>query len=504
MCPVLHALASRRVEIETAPPRRRVPVLPAVLLGHAPGAHVAEALPEAAVEALHAAGYEEVAEALRRRARGELLLSVPDLSHLPLAFTSLAAFREVFPEAGRRSPAAPRPLPGAGSWLSRAVEDFFQAGGELCWVVVVPEAEGAAGFLPSSSATVQGRLVEPTRLRGFEILAVLPDAGLVAAPDLERLALPPDLVAPDELEAPAPPPEFMPCGSAEAPPARPSLPPPEPPVPGVRLLLDRVTGFLAAFRPDVQWLHTLPIASRRLRDSEHGQWLPAPAAAPLALDPSARPALDELAADEHRARVLQPLWPYLRDPGGALWSPSGLLAGVIAESARRQGPWRSVAGRALPTAARPFPAVEVDEAAALREAAHISVLTTPAGPVELDDERTPSELFDHSAEAARFFGWFLRRLTRLAESLVFVADPHDRTARLAVEQELERLRHLGVLIGGLGDPAFTVTGAESGKAGEGQLILEIELRLALPIDLIRVALVGRDGRWAVEPGGRRG
>src|SRR5262249_8506382 len=159
---------------------------------------------------------------------------------------------------------------------------------------------------------------EPERLRGLEILTVLPDVGLVAAPDLERLCVPTDLVDPGEVEPPAPPPEFEPCSALETPPPRRSIFPPEPGAPTIQELLAGIAGFLALFRPDVQWLHTLPIASRRLRDEEHAQWLPPPADARPALDPAALVALGEIASDERLARVLQPLWPYLRDPGGAL------------------------------------------------------------------------------------------------------------------------------------------------------------------------------------------
>jgi hypothetical protein len=499
-------LANRRVDLAPVPVRRGTPAREAVVAGHCPGPHVASALSAAAVDALGAAGLSALAALLRRLAAGAVVLPVDDedlaarlagdgdLTHLPLVFTSLAAFSAVFPQASSAAPVEGRPLCGAGSWLARAVADFFQAGGEQCWVIAVGEGEGVAGFLPADPASVQGRLSEPERLRGLELLTVIPEAGLLAVPDLERLLIPPDLADPFADDPPSPEPEFLPCRGAPAPVARAVAAAPPVPGPGGAEALRAIAGFLAVFRPDVQWLHTLPMTSRQRTAT--GVAPPAGDGTVPGLDAVGRAALALLAADARTARVLQPLWPYLRDPGGALSSASGLLAGMIAASARALGPWRSIAGTALPTLARPFPVVDVLAAAELRESDQVGVLVVTGGRLELDDERSPSADLAYSSEVARFLGWLRRRLERLGERLVFTADPRDPAVGLVVEEELERLLQRGALTsGGPGAPAFRV---QVVPAEEGQLIIELELRPALPIDLVRLALIGRDGRFALE------
>lgn len=500
-------LADRRIDLVPAPPRAAAAALETVFVGHCPGEHRPRALTAEAIEALGAAGLVRLAAAMRRLLAGEPVLphadaeihrrlDQGDLHQLPLVFHSWGAFRAVFPQASTVAPLHPRPLCGVGSWLARAVEDFFQAGGERCWVVAVPEADGAAGFLPGSPATVQAHLLQPELLRGAELVGVLPEAALLAMPDLERLALPVTLIDPGAVDPVPVPPEFQPCGRGDAPSFQARRGPMEDPAPSADVVLTRVATLLARFRPDMQWLHLLPIAAR-LGTEVLG--LPSTSLAP-SIAPAAMSGLARLAADPQLARAVQPLWPCLREPGGGLRSPVGLIAGAIAASARTSGVWRSIAGQRLPAVARPFPAIDALGAAELREAHHVGVLTTPTGLLELDDERCASAACAHSAEVARFIGWIRRRLQRLGERLVFVADPRDPAVLLTVEHDLDRLHRAGALAGGPGRPAYRV---QRGRGGPGELVIDIELRPTLPIDLIRVTLAGREGRWAVEEA-RRG
>lgn len=499
-----------RVSLSPRPVRARSPALDAGLLGHCPGAVRLHRLRADARDLMRAAGFGEAVEELEGRRRpplsGEAAARVRDLYHLPIPLLSSAELDDIFPDARATETLYKSRLAGRTAWLPQAVDDFFANGGERLWVVRIPEPERQDGFLPRSLSRVSGDPVpgplplhEAMDLRGLATLLVIPELALVGAPDLERIQISAILSDPAPLAITPPPPRFLPLPCPQPSPAA-VLPAPDPsasgPVETLPLLRALITA-LDRYRPDIQLLFTLPLIERTA--------VGGPVVDSAVLDALA--ALRGTAAGVELRRV-QLLFPYLSGPRTRLQSPVGIIAGIQAAVARREGHWRSVAGRPLVTDARPSPSLRRDQVQGLRETPGVGVLVARGDRVELDDERLvvpalhpgdylgtadPARLDGYrSAEVGRFMGYLIRQLRALGERLVFDLDPADPRPGLALDDFFRRLFAAGALRGALPEEGYRISRI---NGGEGLLAYDIEVAPAFPIDRLRLTFINRDGEW---------
>ncbi|MCU0834357.1 MAG: hypothetical protein MUC77_07965 [Chromatiaceae bacterium] len=532
-----------RVTLTPRPTRRREPVLVAAMLGHLPGRVRLERLRPAARALMREVGLGEVVDQLEPLAQPRLspaeLDRIRALAHVPVPLAASAELDDIFPDArDDRQPTGHRSLlAGTRAWLPQAVDDFFVNGGERLWILRVPSDEGRAGFLPQTAAglasalaaapardpgattrcdelgpTAALDLTRPLDLRGLAAVLPIPEVGLIAAPDLERLLIPARLpdIARVRVENAAP--RFVPCGTSldddhrerrrdSEMPAR-VADQPDANEPACSLaVIGRIAATLAAWRPDCQYLHTLPLAYSA-------------AAGQPALHPAVTSGLAAVRGGRAGAPLkrVQLLWPYLRGPRFALASPVGVIAGRTAAVARAEGPWRSVAGRALSTDAAPWPPVGLRTVEALWASPGVGVLVQRRGRVELEDERlaVPALHADdwapawgdagdirrydgyRAGEVVRFIGFLLRRLRALGERLVFDLDARDPRPRLLLDDLCRGLHAAGALRGALPEEGYRL---REGVAAPGVIAWDIELAPAFPIDRLRLSFVNRDGEW---------
>ena len=485
----MEKLLASRIELTPRPSQNRAPVLVCGMVGHCPGRVRRKRLFELAeaAEAMRSAGFGDQLERLRSTEEA--------IFHLPIPLSASAEFHDIFPDAATASTGYRSTLAGATAWLPRCVDDFFANGGSRLWVVVVPEEAHQKGFLPAPDTVLH----DPTTLRGFTSLLVIPEVGLITLPDLERLQIPPELSDVPVRDPDPVTPAFMPCSSDL--PERDPMPVPDThdlPAPWpCEQLLQEVLPWLSRARPDIQCLWPVPL--------DYDEQRQIPAASQQALD-----SIGTLAGKQggHRLRQIQFVFPYLTDDRGRPTSPCGVLAGAQSAMARAKGPWRSIAGQPLSTTGDPFPPQSIPAIKALRETPGISVLTHKPRGVMLDDERLvvpalPPEDYDRarqqerfnafrSAELMRFLGYLRRQLQLLGEGLVFKADPRDPTPELALENFFRQLHRQGALRGSLPENAFRITSVEG---REGSLVFEIMLAPAMPIDQIRLTFTNRHGEW---------
>ena len=493
--------------------------------GHAAGDAVKDALTPPQLAAIRDAGF---AARLREPAIARWL------HHVPIPLEDPSEFDALFPDTVALDVEAPDAEGGRfRPWLRAAVRDFFAAGGERCWVVRVPEhpsgdlppgwggprpSEGVPRqyhrFVPLASAEALAR--DPASLHGVAALLVLPEIGLIAMPDLERLAIPPQSESLAPAAEPDPVPAFRPLGESPAPRII------EPPsflldafVPPAELysILTTATALLGRVRPDVQLLFTLPLGLDR-RDGVGAAAELATRLPTVAAEGSDRLAIRgedgegvrlaaerSLGADWFR---LAPIWPFLRRPDGQLRSAVGAIAGMTAAGVALRGAWSSIAGVTVRDHRRPWPAPRAWDVPVLREAG-LGVLVARDDGWSLDDERFlaaspgarvdgPGPGYAQSVEAARLVGWLMRQLRRLGERAVFDLDPNDSAPELMIRDFLGRLAEAGALDGGPGRPAFALRRL---PAPDTTLIFEIEIRPALPIDAIVLTLSLRPGAVAV-------
>lgn len=514
-------LADRRVELDPRPEPGRAAPVEVVMIGHCPspdgGAQWQRLARDAGLlEEIRVLGFS------RELARLQQLLDGADadgpgdadlraLYRLPIPIRSLGHFQALFPlafdtDAGYRSA-----LAGRVAWLPLAVQDFFTGGApehadagipdaRILWIIRVPERDGIRAFLPRPGADP----ARPETLGAFGQALLVPRAGIVVLPDLERLLVPAALPDVPRLRLANPDPVFLPCGTEiddthrerrnpdEMPPATEAADP--------RRIVADIALALSRLRPDMQCLLALPLAAQP-RDE-----LPAPEPGFLDLlraggagragDPDSR-------AQARRLRHLQFLWPYLRGPDRDLASPCGLVAGAQARVAQRAGVWRSIGGRPLPGLLRPWPPVSQQQASGLREDPGVTVLVVRAGKLQVDDEALcapclpaadldrmdrASRAMGHwrSAEAMRFMGWLRRELRALGERLAFAADPRDARAGIALHAFFARLHAAGALRGARPEHACRIR--QLPPAGS-TLAFEIEVALAYPLDRIRVTFL---------------
>ncbi|WP_058557765.1 hypothetical protein [Thiohalocapsa sp. ML1] len=537
-------LMGGRVSLTPRPKRRREPALVAALLGHLPGAVRLDRLRPDARALMREAGLGEAVDHLDPRGltppsvTPDELARIRALEHLPIPLAASAELDDIFPDArADDQPTGHRSLlAGSGVWLPQAVDDFFANGGERLWIVRIPPGEGRAGFQPRSLSLAPPPVANPAApggcdelgpvgplsllrsldLRGLATLLPIPEIAVIAAPDLERLLIAAGLPEIPRVRIPNAAPRFVPCGvsldddhrerrhGSEIPDRGQTQPDADEPACSLTLIR-RIAATLATWRPDCQYLHTLPLT-----------W--SAAAGMPALHPAVAAALTADRGTRAGAALkrVQLLWPYLRGPRFALASPTGVIAGRMAAVARAEGPWRSVAGRALVTDAAPWPPVGPSAVAALRVTPGVGVLVQRSGRVELEDERlaVPALHADdylpvglpawgvaadparwdgwRAGEVVRFIGFLLRRLRALGDRLVFDLDPRDPRPRLLLEELFRGLHAAGALRGALPEEGFRL---REGVAGAGIIAWDIELAPAFPIDRLRLSFVNRHGEW---------
>lgn len=495
-------LSDARIRLDAEPTLPVRPALEVAMPGHCPGrVHWRWLLDQVALtQQIEGAGYSDTLELLRMLRAAEPLpedADIPTLTSLyglPIPLGSLSQFEALFPEAFSTGTLYHSHLAGNAAWLPLAVRDFFTHATSMAprrlWVIPVRQSEQQQGFLPHpGSDWTNGRL-----LGAFDRALALPEVGLIALPDLERLQIPADLQDVPRKRLPNEVPRFLPCSSdlndshRER---RHSAEIPRPPKPrDFGTLLHRLGAETALRRPDMHLLLGMPFDPEGEGESPQ----------------ISQAALADLAdyRSEYRGKNLrrvQLLFPYLRSPRQPLMSACGLLAAEMV-ARTRQGAWLSVAGRPLSDNYRPYPPVNRNAATSLRDKHALGILVEERGRTKLDDERLGAGVFgdptEHarSGEIARFLGWLQRELRRLGERLLFDADPRDPRPRILLESFFGRLHARGALRGNLPNEGFSI---RQSAPAESTLLFEIDLAPAFPIDRIRLSISrdGHDQGWNV-------
>ncbi len=525
------------------------------LVGHCPGRINVQVLQRNRVllGELERAGFSRTADRLERGAA----LRPEELYFLPIPISSGDELDSVFPnartglaqlaetadalraEAGAGAAEAFFPAPladgddvrplrsdaagGTRAWLPWAADDFFAGGGERLWIVRVPEPRSEPlgphdprdledaldlrqAIRHGGGKTLRRDLSPGLLVHRLGLLALLriPQIGVVALPDLERLLLP-DGAEPEPLEPVRPVPVFMPCGSGQ----RGQVPAADGGHPGAGAgaldfpeAMQMLAGTLEAVRPDVQCLLTLPM--ERAPGGRVSAAGPGPA-----IDPRALAAVADMAGDTTAGtlRRLQLLWPYLRNESRGIHSPTGPVAAGQVRQAKALGVWRSIAGTPLGSRAVTYPRLSRAQLRTLREEPGIGLLTDRRGQLVLDDERlaVPAlhpgayDIADikrwsgyRSGEVRRFIGFLLRELAALGDTLVFTADDRDPRPRILLEAFFNGLHGRGALRGRQPRDAFTIRKSDR---REGVIAYDIDVAPAVPIDKLILSFVNRAGRW---------
>lgn len=482
-----------RVHLNPRPAQPAKVALEVAMLGHCPGEVRIDRL-------LNLSGAESE---IRLAGFGERLdrciAENDNLHHLPIPLRSLAEFEDIFPQARTRSAQYRSTLAGDRAWLPKAVDDFFANGGEKIWIVQIPEASGVHGFLPAHDSPLH----DTQNLWGLFTVLVLNAVGVVAMPDLERILIPQDLPDIPRLRISAVP-QFMPCGTRLDDGHRErrgtdEMVVEQTPFDFMRLL-QRQLDYIDSHRSDIQCLVTLPLAYSKSLQS------------PQADDVS----LGMLNASRGKPgayllRQAQLLYPYLRSSQYDLYSPTGIIAGTLARSAKNRGIWRSIAWQTLVTDGYPYPAVNQVEKLRLSEDPGIGVLEKRQGTVILDDERIMVPALHRSdynsgilserlkslrsAEVVRFLGFLKRQLQELGDTLIFNVDPGDPRPRLLLEKFFDKLFEQGALRGLRNEQAYSI---RQSFPQEGVIAIDIEIAPAYPIDKIVLTFINRDGSWLTE------
>ncbi len=275
---------------------------------------------------------------------------------------------------------------------------------------------------------------------------------------------------------PPAPPAFRPAADFVAPPPAANLPPVLPAVPVLpNNVLTRVSATLQAARPDMLCLFALPAGA--------DQTLSVPAWSArcgLSLWQCRLPAPD--------LTQVQAFAPLLRDPSGAIASPSGMIAGVLSASAQTDGVWRSIAGRTLPLGGTPLRRIESNALDGLRKIGVATLRFAPGGTV-LDDDilacssTRPGSAARRSAGTRRLMGWLLRNLERFGEQLVFENVLDNGIVELILMDLFGTLQKRGALNGRQVADAVTITRR---AAADTAVAFDIAIDTALALETIQL------------------
>ena len=442
-----------RVQLADPYPVAAAPDLEAVFVGGAPVAAVPGAVPTA-VDAARRLGFTPGDDGF---------------SAIPLAFTSVAAFDAAFP--------------ADDSWLARGVRDYFSAGGQRAWVVRVLAGSESLIDACVPAGVAGGPPVAPAT--GLEIAMQVPSAGLVVLPDLEQLCL---AAEPSGQALPLPPrpvPAFRPVADP-LPPSAPALPSGAAGEPaGPAALLQRISAALAAQRPDMLALFALPIGADA-GDSMNR------------LVVRARRYLASDAGGPNWPQV-QALAPLVRSVFGVVASPSGLVAGAQAASARTSGVWRSIAGRALPLGYTPLRRIESNALDQLRSSG-VAVLRFVDGRTTLDDDvlalpETDANAGRRAAGTRRLMGWLVRSLRRFGEQLLFENLKDGAPVELILLDLFAALLRRGALNGRQLSDAVTIARRNT---PDGAVIFDIGVAAAVAVERIQLRFL--DGQLTASLG----
>lgn len=497
-------LADSRLEMRVRPAAAIDAVMDVAMLGHCPGNARWDLLLESpqTVAEIARLGFAEQMETLRNwleqrdKPPAERNMLEPDadllaLYGLPIPLLSLAHFQVLFPDAERHNTAYRSQLAGNNAWLPAAVADFFQSaqpggladGAKKLWLLRIPEQRGQQGFLPDPYADYG----DPQGLPAFDRAMLIPNLGVIALPDLERLQVPANLSDVRRMRLVNSDPVFLPCTASTADDHRERRRGEEIPQPAevwpLQTLLAPILQTLKKRRPDLQCLLTLP-----LEQAGEGS-LPAMAK-------EARLAIQSAADSENSGlHAMQFLFPYLSNRQRPLCSPAGLIAGAMLETSQRLGPWRSMAGRTLPGMWQLYPPLHSQQVAELRDQPGVGVLVAHKNRLQLDDERRAAPVAAaggfsrqgrlaegyRSGEVARFLGWLHRQLLRLGESWLFNTDVRDPLGKVQLTQFFTGLHRAGALRGALPEQAFSIAASHD---NESTVIYRIELAPVFAIDRI--------------------
>ncbi|MGZ9014245.1 MAG: phage tail protein [Burkholderiales bacterium] len=424
------------------------------------------------------------------------------------------------------------------TYFGAAVRSFFARGGQRAIVVRVgdpwPYLEDAnaraarrrvrlRALVPSfADRTAPEALfdaTDPRTWRGIHHLYGLPDATLLLLPDLADACAADPLPPSGAREAPLPPEGFVECSEAE--PALPSdsglarLAAPRCDSRGYaawRLALSEVREFITRHRRDCLFVGALPLphvdarrpglAAPVYAENEFLSFLRRVGVFEAQGAPIAPPASGASA-------FIQLGWPWLAtrrsfDLPETLEPPDGLLAGVIASSALRNGTFRSIAGTKLGevVAATPVPdwGLGPDSPAALLAERACLVAREPDGWMLVSDVTTSPDAAWRPAAVSRLVASVLRAARRLGEGMVFESNGPVLWARVrrAMADLLTDYWREGGLRGESSADAFDVRCDRStmtqNDIDNGRLVAEVTLVPAAPVERITVVL-------ALEAGG---
>jgi hypothetical protein len=309
---------------------------------------------------------------------------------------------------------------------------------------------------------------------GLLAACAVPSVGLVVLPDLERLYAVPEVQMPVPPPIPVPVPVFHRAGASVAR-MRPAVVSPAVgvlPAAVLPAMLARLNATLARKRADMTAIFTLPLGPQVLE--------PLPALERRVLTLLYGQSTTDLAQ-------LQPLAPLVADPAGGVATPSGLVAGALAAEAELAGPWRSIAGRRLPSAYPPMRRIGEESIPAL-SIGGIGALQQRPGGLALQQEllAVRSGGAGAAAPTRRFIGSLRRQLEAFGRDLVFENNYGDGRVERALAGFFAALFQRGALAGRRLSSAFAVSRLPS---PENQAVFQIGFAPAYSLDRILLRFV---------------
>jgi len=492
----MQELLASRIALTPRPLQPRSAVLEVAMLGHCPGTVRLPRLLSlnAALEDMRSIGYGDIIDEL---IAGTASTTWQALHHIPVPLRSSAEYHDIFPDAAKLACDYVSVLAGNKAWLPNCVDDFFANGGEKLWLISIPQNQQQAGFLPAENT----QLHDVMSLQGIASAMVIPNVGVIALPDLERLQIPAQLPDIPRVRLENPDPQFLPCGTFTDDDHRErrysselsAMPDPIP----LNDVLRGLLQYIGKHRPDIQCLLTLPLDYSGELDSP-------------AIDQEALDWIRQIKRDNssHLLRHIQLIFPYLRSRNISLISSCGIIAGKQSAQAQRRGPWRSIAAQTFRCDAQPYPHLSIAERVQLRDDPGIGILMGTPGKIQLDDERLcvpalPPQDYSslnnmdtlngyRSVEIMRLLGHLRRQLRALGNQLIFNLDYRDPRPRLLLERFFRHLQQQGALRGATAQEAFSIRQISS---QEGAMIYEIEIAPAFPIDRMILTFTNEQGQW---------
>ncbi|NTX06654.1 phage tail sheath protein [Myxococcus sp. CA051A] len=422
-----------------------------------------------------------------------------------------------------------------GTYLGAAVRSFFTQGGRKCYVVragnpwpdQAPRAERAAlaqKLLPGTGALFDASPHERGTWKGAAHLLGLDDVSFLCMPDLAALFAVDEDPLPPPVTPPSSPEVFVECSTPAPTPGDQQLstrPTPRADAEGYTRwanFLMRVKALLSRHVREVQLVAAIPLPHPDAVAHAHGRdWV------------AEENAYTFLLATGHlrliESAFVQLVYPWARTPGsarlpGALESPEGLLAGVLARGALLRGTFRSALNAALADVDELFPLLD-RSALTQRPLAgwgegpdkpwleRVSLLGHTAGGLRLlsDVTTSPSESW-RQAGVNRLLSVLIRASRRAGVRTLFEPSA-ERTWRelvYRIEGLLVRLWEAGALRGTSPREAFRVrcdrTTMTQDDLDAGRLVAEVEFDAAAALERIHVVLtMAEEGVLSLSPEG---